>query len=561
MGINSIPSGTRIGTSELLALPANDKFNLTTETPTLLEPIFFVGSATQSFGSSTTGTLTLPTNLVENDVVIVAVGCDNSLPSITSSGWTTITSASNSPAAGDTFYLLAYKRMGATPDASVSVSGVSVASNALAMCYRNVHTDIFDTTFVSTNGATGAPNPPAITTVTAGDMVVAFGFLDDDSVSAFTPPTGYANITGISTGAAGSAFATSAANKLIYLPSTVDPAAFTLTGGNDAWSAVTIALKPANKVSQLAYPYIVDGNYSNSSGSTSTLSFKGFIPDAGDILVAFAYNNGSNAPSATGFTALSTNGSGPGPYEALLYKVSDGTETAITFSNTTTAAYVAVRGVASVDSNSSITSSLSGAPDPGSTTVTLSNSLVISPAIVFSASAGSATFNSVPTGYTLATGDPVGTAYSGAFGACFIAYKYNVSSGTENPSAWSFTVGGTTTAYTCAMSLSKFSSPTVYTNLYDNTIITTPYTSINFAHSSSTFDSIMNTGDTKVWSILAANTSTSTAINTYVDGIKITEDDSVSIGDTTASYVRYTYKLIKTATGQFILLSDRRGFN
>jgi hypothetical protein len=137
-----------------------------------------------------------------------------------------------------------YKVMGGTPDTSVTTTTYSSASLrnvdmlAYVLRYVDTVTPLDATTTTATFVNTAIPNPPAITTVTAGAVVVALGGSSSKTLS--SPPTGYSNhaYEGV----------LAAALKKIESPQSENPGAFPI-GGSDfsisSAAAATMALRPA----------------------------------------------------------------------------------------------------------------------------------------------------------------------------------------------------------------------------------------------------------------------------------------------------------------------------
>ncbi|WP_396190270.1 fibronectin type III domain-containing protein [Flavobacterium sp.] len=196
-----------------------------------------VGTSKQSFGSSTSGTFTLPSGLQQGDVVIVGIGSDGSLAS-TPSGWTSI----NGTTQGTEYARTIYKVMGATPDTTVAISGISTSSAAVAVAVRGVNsTTVLDVTPTVASGATGMPDSPSITTTNSNTLGIIIGYLDDDNVSSsVTAPSGYENLTVIESTTAGQTVML--ATKNLAELGTESPSAFGGTGTDD-WVGVTIALR------------------------------------------------------------------------------------------------------------------------------------------------------------------------------------------------------------------------------------------------------------------------------------------------------------------------------
>lgn len=143
--------------------------------------------------------------------------------------------------------VVAWKRMGASPDTTVvidgSVGGSSNGVAASAIVLRGVHltTPIDATTTVTTNFGTN-PDPPSITTVTDGAAVVVFmgAGVNDSSI---TVPSGYGNLSSINSNDS-LPVSSAVAWRLKSPAGSENPPAFTGVSSGD-WSALTVALRPA----------------------------------------------------------------------------------------------------------------------------------------------------------------------------------------------------------------------------------------------------------------------------------------------------------------------------
>jgi hypothetical protein len=120
----------------------------------------------------------------------------------------------------------------------VDITATGLTSNTttthLAIAFRGVDlTQPLDvnTPSIAFNSSTGSPNPPPITTVTNGAMVVALGFLDDDRIaqSADAPST-YTFAAASQSSSAGATVM--AAYKELTIAGTDDPAIF-ITSSDD----------------------------------------------------------------------------------------------------------------------------------------------------------------------------------------------------------------------------------------------------------------------------------------------------------------------------------------
>lgn len=133
--------------------------------------------------------------------------------------------------------------MGSTPDTSVTITGISTASAAVAVGIRNV--DNSSLIFSVASGTTGNPNPPSLASVTEAAFVLIFGLLDDVNVAGSVgAPAGYQLIEAVQATVAGQTVM--AAYKIAETAGTYDPGAFTSTGTDD-WVAFTISISALNE--------------------------------------------------------------------------------------------------------------------------------------------------------------------------------------------------------------------------------------------------------------------------------------------------------------------------
>jgi len=162
--------------------------------------ITFVGGIAGAVADGGDVTLTLSgLGLAQNDVVIVFGGFSRTTadPGVSSGGWTENFEFDGA----DQDNSLSWKAMSGSPDTSVVCLGSANATDAaayVALAFRGVNTTTpFDATSVTGEGAAGAiPNPPSITTATAGAMIIAMGavrFSPPDTT--VTEPSGYAAMT------------------------------------------------------------------------------------------------------------------------------------------------------------------------------------------------------------------------------------------------------------------------------------------------------------------------------------------------------------------------------
>jgi hypothetical protein len=215
--------------------------------------IVVVGTQGSNFGAGTSGSIAYPSGVQDGDIIVLIIGSDGAAPSLPS-GFTNIANLTS----GTEYTRVCYRRRVTGDGPSQSALSIATASCALAIAFRNVHTDVFDATATTATGATGLPNAPAITTATANALVVAIGLLDDDNVTP-TVPAGYSNFASQLSSTVGQTVMV--ATKLIATPAAEDPAAFGGTG-NDEWVGVTLAFKRKSEIvyAPTVYPQIAVSN-------------------------------------------------------------------------------------------------------------------------------------------------------------------------------------------------------------------------------------------------------------------------------------------------------------
>jgi hypothetical protein len=206
----------------------------------LLNSFFFQATAAAAgitfvSSSSTTGTsITLPTGLLQNDIVVI---CSMS-PSDTTTLPTGYTDGQNGTS-NLVRYRWAYKFMPATPD--TTASNLSANTVSIAVVFRGVNT----TTPLDVAAPTRATDdrdfsdPPSITTVTDNSMVVAVAFQRE--LATLTAPTNFtlAATANRTTGTVAAAYRlktpAGAENPGVFGPGSLD----------SEWVAATFALRPA----------------------------------------------------------------------------------------------------------------------------------------------------------------------------------------------------------------------------------------------------------------------------------------------------------------------------
>ena len=190
------------------------------------------------------GTGVTITGIQAGDLVIICGSSDSQAMTVPS-GWTTgyINNGSGTSSRGGFIYAFA-------TSSSLTVSGLAgtgTGSNSYGYIWQvfrgvNQATPINAQAGVGSGGG-GMPNPPLITTDVDGCMIVAMGMLDDDTVaSSVNAPTGFTLIYAQNA----AQFATCMSAYLLQeTAGSIDPDAFTSTGGDDNRIAITFALQPA----------------------------------------------------------------------------------------------------------------------------------------------------------------------------------------------------------------------------------------------------------------------------------------------------------------------------
>jgi hypothetical protein len=205
-------------------------YAVTTTTTTTAAPagITFVGS------TSTTGTsITLPTGLLQNDIVVL---CGMS-PSTAQNLVTGYTNGQNGTS-NTVRYRWMYKRMGVTPD--TTATGLASTSVTIAIVFRGVNvTTLLDVASpaIATDDRDEA-NPPSITTTTNNSMVVAVAFQDQQAT--LTAPTNF-TLAGTANRSGGTV---AAAYRLKTPAGAENPGVFGPGTLDSSWVGATFALRP-----------------------------------------------------------------------------------------------------------------------------------------------------------------------------------------------------------------------------------------------------------------------------------------------------------------------------
>jgi len=201
-----------------------------------------VGSATQEIDG--TADITLPGPPVEGDFVIVLEACDDNIngDGVQTSGYTD----EYAPNQSNPGSRASYKIMDSSPDTVVSVkSGDNAPSAVVVQVWGGVdRITPLDVAKTTANGSSNQPNPPSITPISNNTLIVACGFLDDET-DLGSVQSGYSNFASMATSEIGPTANNAVvliSSKLLATPAAENPGEF--GGATDDWRAITLALRP-----------------------------------------------------------------------------------------------------------------------------------------------------------------------------------------------------------------------------------------------------------------------------------------------------------------------------
>lgn len=196
----------------------------------------------------------------EGDVVLVAIAARTASGSanttaMTTTGYTALASL-YAQDAGRTVLSVFWKRLGASPDATVA-GYTSLDGDYRVMAVQvwrgiSAATPFDVTTATATAINAGVPDPPSITPATPGAIIVAVGAAagaatGGNYVVALTAPAGMDRLVGGLSVAGADGYMAAGLAAYNWVGGAYDPAAF--GGGNassyNSWAAVTLALRPA----------------------------------------------------------------------------------------------------------------------------------------------------------------------------------------------------------------------------------------------------------------------------------------------------------------------------
>lgn len=206
-------------------------------------PSFVVGT---NYNQSAGTTFAYPAGIQKDDFIIISQSVDTGpfTTAPTDSSSTAYTILLNGTSS-DPDYLISYKFADGT-ESGINVTLQTLLSRGATVIqvFRNIDkSQPFDVTSTTASNSTGDPDAPSITTVTNNCMIVAIGFLDDDTGVTVTVPTGYSNLNyGESDAGDGGDSTTMMASKLLTTAGAENPGVF-VTSADDTWRAVTVALR------------------------------------------------------------------------------------------------------------------------------------------------------------------------------------------------------------------------------------------------------------------------------------------------------------------------------
>ena len=226
----------------LVDCSTNTYFVWTASSNTLVNFAFtssFISASTNNFGGGTSGVLTLPAGGLKGDVYLAGVGSDGSTPTFPAE-WTLIDNSTSGLEFSATAYLI---QTSSTVPSNPTITTLSTATCGFAMLLRNVDHNNVTASYSSsvTLGASGMPDPPAISASRANSLVVAIGYLDDDSIGGVTAPTNFTMSAQVSaSGLNGQTVmaATRATSSVVVNPSAFGGA------GTDEYVALSLAFFP-----------------------------------------------------------------------------------------------------------------------------------------------------------------------------------------------------------------------------------------------------------------------------------------------------------------------------
>jgi hypothetical protein len=262
--------------------------------------------AANTGGSANGGdvTINLPGSPQENDVVVVMGGHANggsNQAGTNTSGYSRVIHTANT----DCRLSVSYKRMGSSPDSTVSCKGSGVGTDATAyivMVFRGVNPtgDVLDATSQDTTGNNDNPNSPSVSVATAGTAVVSC-FIQASDESNIDPPSGYGNSTELSR--TETAPVTVGAAWKAVSAGTENPGPWD-SGTSAKWVAGAIALSP--EVATINADGVLSATGRGTAGLASGTHFQAKYVATGTGTAAFTGGSLSTQPAPFAMTGTAS---------------------------------------------------------------------------------------------------------------------------------------------------------------------------------------------------------------------------------------------------------------
>lgn len=212
--------------------------------PANLSSLFFgskgIPFAVDSVGGSsvlvTSQTITLPTHAIGDLLLLFYYKDGNTLPSISTSGWTYLgVSAFGASAA----YLVGY-RIATSVTTSISVANNATEDDAYALYSIRGHDGNAPTMSTPAQNTSTNADPSAVTGLTANNYLMFASASTDGGTNITAPPTGYSTLVGGDSGTGVGFINGYAVWKETYGVTSEDPGTF--TNNSDQWVAMTVAV-------------------------------------------------------------------------------------------------------------------------------------------------------------------------------------------------------------------------------------------------------------------------------------------------------------------------------
>lgn len=216
--------------------------------------------ATEAFATAQALPINVPAGVQDNDVMWLVVvqsdGEDGSWNSLT--GWVEqVVDAGVGGGPPSAPECSVFRRVADSEPASYTPTvdnGADVGLVGKMVVFRGVDavTPVDATATTATGSGDANPNPPSITTVTNGAVVLAVGFADDDLGAYGSVPADYSDPAGLGTvvsSGGGNGCSLGVAWNTIAALGAEDPGTFDFTDA-DEWGAISLAIRPTTVVAE-----------------------------------------------------------------------------------------------------------------------------------------------------------------------------------------------------------------------------------------------------------------------------------------------------------------------